>query len=72
MPVTRALDAWLDPLAKPASYGPAVFDKYAYAPISRLYHFIAPHSAIFNTGRLNDYLMYLILTIALVLTYAIL
>jgi len=72
MPVTKALDAWLDPLENQASYGPALFDRYIYAPISNVYQFIAPHSAIFNTGRLNDYLMYLILTLAIVLAYAIL
>ncbi|MFA6327932.1 MAG: proton-conducting transporter membrane subunit [Candidatus Micrarchaeia archaeon] len=72
MPVTKALDAWLNPLEQQASYGPAIFDRYIYAPISNAYQYIAPHSAIFNTGRLNDYLMYLILTLAIVLAYAIL
>ena len=72
MPVTRAMDAWLNPLEKQAAYGSAMFDNYIYAPIVHAYHFVAPHSAIFNTGRLNDYLMYLVVTLALVLIYAIL
>ncbi len=74
MPITRALNAWLDPLdkKKASSYGPAIFDDFIYGPISRLFHFIASHSAIFNTGKLGDYLMYLIITLALVLTYAVL
>ena len=72
MPVTKALDAWLNPLEKQAAYGPALFDKYIYEPISSAYQYVAPHSAIFNTGRLNDYLMYLILTLVIVLAYAIL
>jgi hypothetical protein len=72
MPVTKALDAWLNPLESASAYGPAMFDKYIYAPISNAFQFVAPHSAIFNTGRLNDYLMYLILTLAIVLAYAIL
>ncbi|MCX6770498.1 MAG: proton-conducting transporter membrane subunit [Candidatus Micrarchaeota archaeon] len=72
MPVTKALDAWLNPLESASAYGPALFDKYIYAPISNAFQFVAPHSAIFNTGRLNDYLMYLILTLAIVLAYAIL
>jgi len=72
MPVTRALGAWLDPLENRAAYGPALFDRYVYSPISNAFQSIAPHSAIFNTGRLNDYLMYLILTLAIVLAYAIL
>ena len=72
MPVTRALGAWLNPLESQSAYGPALFDKYVYAPISGAFDYIAPHSAIFNTGRLNDYLMYLILTLAIVLAYAIL
>jgi hydrogenase-4 component B len=71
MPVTRALDAWLNPLESATAYGPAIFDKYIYAPIGNAYQFIAPHSAIFNTGRLNDYLMYLILTLSIVLAYAL-
>ncbi len=72
MPVTRALHAWLDPLEKSAAYGPALFDDLIYSPLSRLYHSLAPHSAIFHTGRLNDYLMYLIATLAIVLAYALL
>jgi hydrogenase-4 component B len=72
MPVTKALDAWLNPLENASAYGPALFDKYIYAPASNAFQLIAPHSAIFNTGRLNDYLMYLILTLAIVLAYAIL
>ena len=74
MPITRALNAWLDPLdkKKSSSYGPAIFDDLIYTPISRLFHSVASHSAIFNTGRLGDYLMYLIITLALVLTYAVL
>ena len=72
MPVTKALDAWLNPLEQQASYGPALFDRYIYEPISSAYQYVAPHSAIFNTGRLNDYLMYLILTLVIVLAYAIL
>jgi len=72
MPVTRALDVLLDPLAKSAAYGPKIFDYFIYAPMARVYHFIAPHSAIFSTGKLGDYLMYLVLTLAIVLTYAIL
>ena len=72
MPVTRALGALLDPLTKPDAYGPALFDKYIYAPIMRVYQFVAPYSAIFHTGQLGDYLMYLIVTLAVVLIYAIL
>ena len=72
MPVTRALSAMLDPLSKPEAYGPALFDRYIYAPIMRLYQAIAPYSAIFHTGQLGDYLMYLIVTLAVVLIYAML
>jgi hydrogenase-4 component B len=72
MPVTRALSALLDPLSKPEAYGPALFDRYIYAPILRLYQSVAPYSAIFHTGQLGDYLMYLIITLAVVLLYAIL
>lgn len=72
MPVTRALGALLDPLSKPAAYGPALFDNYVYAPVLRVYRSVAPYSAIFHTGQLGDYLMYLIVTLALVLIYAIL
>ncbi|MDE1798072.1 MAG: hydrogenase 4 subunit B, partial [Candidatus Micrarchaeota archaeon] len=60
MPATRSLKAWLDPLEKPETYGPALFDKLFYAPFSSLYQSVAPRSAIFHTGKLNDYLMYLI------------
>ena len=62
----------LDPLSKPEAYGPALFDRYIYAPIMRLYQAIAPYSAIFHTGQLGDYLMYLIVTLAVVLIYAML
>jgi len=72
MPVTKALDAWLNPVGRGETYGPALFDVYIYAPILGVFQSIAPHSAIFNTGRLNDYLMYLILTLAIVLAYALL
>ena len=72
MPVTKALDAWLNPVERKEAYGPALFDRYIYDPISGVFQYIAPHSAIFNTGRLNDYLMYLILTLAIVLAYALL
>lgn len=72
MPVTRALGLLLDPLSKPFSYGPALFDAYIYAPVLRVYQAIAPYSAIFHTGQLGDYLMYLIVTLAVVLIYAIL
>ena len=72
MPVTRSLGILLDPLAKPEAYGPALFDRYVYAPILRAWQAIAPHSAIFHTGQLGDYLMYLIVTLAAVLVYAIL
>ncbi|MCX6769590.1 MAG: proton-conducting transporter membrane subunit [Candidatus Micrarchaeota archaeon] len=72
MPVTRAMDTWLNPLEKSTAYGSALFDSVIYAPIVRLYYYVAPHSAIFTTGRLNDYLMYLVVTLTLVLIYAIL
>lgn len=72
MPVTRALSSLLDPLSRPEAYGPALFDRYIYSPIMRVYQSIAPYSAIFHTGQLGDYLMYLIVTLAVVLIYAIL
>jgi hydrogenase-4 component B len=71
MPVTRALNAWLDPLSKPAAYGSALFDYVIYSPLSRLFHSLAPYSAVFHTGKLSDYLMYLMVTLALVLIYAV-
>ena len=71
MPVTRALNSLLDPLAKPTAYGSLLFDSLIYRPLSRVYLSVAPYSAIFNTGRLGDYLMYLIFTLALVLIYSL-
>jgi hydrogenase-4 component B len=72
MPVTRALGVWLNPLSKPAAYGSALFDYTIYSPMSYLFHRIAPYSAIFHTGKLRDYLMYLMITLALVLVYTLL
>ena len=72
MPVTRALSVWLDPLSKSSAYGPALFDTLIYRPAYGIYQYVAPHSAIFHTGKLNDYLMYLIATLVVVLAYAML
>ncbi len=72
MPVTRTLNTWLDPLSKPAAYGSAFFNYTIYSPISSLFHYLAPYSAIFHSGKLSDYLMYLMITLALVLIYTVL
>ncbi|MDO8553972.1 MAG: proton-conducting transporter membrane subunit, partial [Candidatus Micrarchaeota archaeon] len=71
MPVIRALNAWFDPLSKSAAYGSELFNYFIYAPLSNLFNSLAPHSAIFHTGKLSDYLMYLLVTLAIVLIYAL-
>lgn len=71
MPVTRTLKIWLDPLSKSAAYGSAVFDYLIYLPLSRVFHIFAPYSAVFQSGKLSDYLMYLIITLTVVLIYAV-
>lgn len=72
MPVTRSLNAWLDPLSKPAAaYGSAFFNYIIYDPASRAFHYLAPYSAVFHSGKLSDYLMYLMITLGLVLLFAI-
>ncbi len=70
MPVTRALKTWLDPLSKSTAYGSALFDYLIYSPLVRIFHAVAPYSAIFHSGKLSDYLMYLVITLAIVLVYA--
>jgi len=72
MPVTRALNGWLDPLANQAAYGSALFDYLIYTPIVNIFHFVSPYSSFFHTGKLSDYLMYLMVALAIVLIYALL
>ncbi len=72
MPVTRSLNVWLDPLSKPAAYGSKLFNYTIYTPISLVYQALAPYSRFFQTGKLSDYLVYLMVTLGLVLIYALL
>ena len=72
MPIIRAFDFLASPLGKFGDFGSRLFYSLIYTPISNGFLWLSPFSRKLHTGRLTDYLLYLLVTLAAVITFAIL
>jgi len=71
MPIMRAFDFLVSPIGKPEASGHHLFEWLIYGPINRAFLFISPLSRKLQTGKMIHYLLYLLVTLVAVITYAI-
>ncbi len=72
MPILRGFNILANPLGRADAYGHMLFEKIIYEPIRKAFLFVAPWSRKLQTGKLVDYLFYLMLTLSVVVAFAVL
>ncbi|VVC01051.1 F(420)H(2) dehydrogenase subunit M [uncultured archaeon] len=72
MPIIRAFDFLVSPLGRADASGHMLFEAMVYAPLQRAFLWMSPWSRKLHTGKLVDYLLYLLVTLVAVISYAIL
>jgi hydrogenase-4 component B len=72
MPIIRAFDFLVSPLGKASASGHLLFEALIYSPLQRAFLLVSPWSRKLQTGNLIHYLLYLMVTLVAVISYAIL
>ena len=71
MPIIRSFDSLVSPLGSAQAYGAKFFDSIIYAPLLAVFLTVSPWSRKLQSGNLFHYILYLIITLVAVLTYAL-
>lgn len=71
MPVLRAFDFAANPLGRLDAYGHRFFEALVYRPLLGFFQRVSPWSRKLHTGKLMHYLAYLLVTLILVVTFAL-
>ena len=71
MPVTRVFARWLNPFKRNDASGPAVFEFLFYRPLVAVFLFFSRLSRLLQTGNLVHYMSYVIVTLLVVLFFAV-
>ncbi len=71
MPIIRSFGSLVSPLGSAQGYGAKFFDFIIYAPITAVFLAVSPWSRKLQSGNLFHYILYLIVTLVAVLTYAL-
>jgi len=71
MPIMRAFDFLVSPLGRSDASGHRLFEWLIYNPLKNLFLRVSPWSRKLQTGKMLHYLLYLLITLVLIITYAI-
>ncbi|MDE1850190.1 MAG: hypothetical protein KGH54_00135 [Candidatus Micrarchaeota archaeon] len=71
MPVIRTFGFAVGPLGKGNAYGHQFFEAVLYHPLERVFLTISPWSRKLHTGKLMHYLLYLLVTLIAVISFAL-
>ncbi|MDE1869969.1 MAG: hydrogenase 4 subunit B [Candidatus Micrarchaeota archaeon] len=71
MPVIRTFGFAVGPLGKGNAYGHQLFEAVIYHPLETLFLTVSPWSRKLHTGKLMHYLLYLLVTLIAVISFAL-